>query len=122
MADFTVTLEDIGQGKVLARADSELAKVIEAVAETTKPGSVAVKITIKWENGMALLSGEVSSKVPQHGLPASLFYFGEKGEGTLHREDPRQLSLRNLEPAKPAPLRAIGGGKHEPEPEPTQEE
>jgi hypothetical protein len=65
-------------------------------------------------------------------VPSSLFYFGaEKGDQTLSREDPRQLSLKNIdEPKKPGKLISLDdtrplGEKHpgrdkytEPEPEP----
>jgi len=106
-SNFLITLEEMTEGKVIKRLDEELAKVIEAVGDTTKVGSVTLKLSIKWENAMAMVSADVTTKIPQHGLPASLFYFGNKEDGKLYREDPRQLTLRNLEPKKPAPLRAV---------------
>lgn len=107
IGQFTVTLEELSHGKVLERLDEEIAIVVDAVADTTKKGHLNLKLIVAWENGMAMVTAEVSSKIPRHGLPASLFYFGEQGDGRLHREDPRQMKLKGLDSAPEAPLRSV---------------
>jgi hypothetical protein len=109
MANFLQTLENIGHGALIERLEEELAAVVEAVAETTKPGELSLKLTIKFDAGLANVTAEVKSKAPRHGVPGSIFHFGERGDGRLHREDPRQLPLKGLDRPE-RPLKSIEGG------------
>ena len=100
--DFATFITDLDHGKINQHLTEILAAVVAAVEDTGKVGEVTLKITVKKEGKMAIIGVDVKGKEPKHPLHGTLFYIGENGE--LLRDDPRQLSLKNLD--KP-PLKAV---------------
>ena len=75
-------------------ATSELEKLVKAVQETGKSGTVTIKMKVeKLKDGDTEVKVEmkVSSAIPVADIPAGIYYPGDGG--TLHRTDPRQLSM-----------------------------
>jgi hypothetical protein len=108
--DFATFINDLDYGNVNARLGEQLSKLVAAVNEVGKQGTLTLKIIVKKDSSCALVSAECTTKIPEHPLNGSMFFFGEDGN-SLHREDPRQLKLKNLD--KPA-LRTVDfptGGK-----------
>lgn len=102
--DLTELLTDLDYGKVHQRLSEELSELVGAVEEFGKPGEMMIKLKVRPEGQMALVSVESTVKAPKEPFNASMFYYGENG--SLHREDPRQMNLRGLEPPK---LASVGG-------------
>ena len=96
MAKFLDTIEPIDEGRLILRLDEALSDVVDAVGDTTKDGSVTLKLTVEWKNGRALVSPKIYAEVPRHGVAPATYYFGERGTGGLHRENPNQLPLTNI--------------------------
>lgn len=102
---FATFLVDLSHGEINAKLSEKLAQVTKAVNDTQKPGQLTLKITVKPEGTMAMTHCEVTTKIPEPSMPGTMFFFGD--EGSLHREDPRQLSLREIvTPSQP--LRTVG--------------
>ena len=93
--DFATFLTDIDYGSANQRITEKLAELVEAVEEVDKVGSITIKITVKKENNVAIVSLACSANIPEHPINGSLFFFG--ANGCLLREDPRQLKLKNLD-------------------------
>lgn len=93
--DFATFITEIDYGNVNAKFGEKLSKLIAAVNDTGRSGEMTVKIAVKKEGTMAVVTASSTSKIPEHPLNGSMFFFGEGG--SLHREDPRQLKLKNLE-------------------------
>ena len=100
--DFCDLITSVNHGVAHQELSERLSKVVEAVEETGLAGEITVKIKIRKEGAMAIVNLEAASKVPQHKISPAMFYIGEAG--SLHREDPRQLTLKALE--KP-PIRMV---------------
>lgn len=91
---FAEMLEELGGGEVCGKLDRELEKVCEAVSNTKKAGTLTLTISIKNENGFACIQGKVKGNAPEEDLRGALFYFGK--DGSLLKDDPRQLPLRGV--------------------------
>lgn len=96
--DFVELVKQIDYGKANVRLSKKVTQLIAAVNDTGLAGTLTVKFNIKKENNAAIVSIDATSKIPEHPISGSLFFFGEGG--TLHREDPRQLRLRELDEPK----------------------
>jgi len=105
VVDFCELLAELDHGNVAERLSQDLLKVVEATNKTGKQGTLTVTFKVTKQNGMALIMAETNRKVPEHGLNASMYYFGK--DGSLVREDPRQLSLRTLPDPKPMDAPAL---------------
>ena len=102
--DLCDLITDLDYGQVHQELSRELSELIAAVEEHGKAGSMTLTINVRPEGQMALVQVASSVKAPKKPYNASMFYYGESG--SLHREDPRQMSLRGLEPPK---LATVGG-------------
>lgn len=94
--DFATFITDIDYGKVNAKLGEKLSQLIAAVNEVGKAGTLTLKLNVKKENSVAIVTAECVTKIPEHPLNGSMFFFGEDGQ-SLHREDPRQLSLKDID-------------------------
>jgi hypothetical protein len=104
--DFASTLYDIAEGAIVDQLNRGLAEVVLACELTNKGGAITLTLTVKpLGNGQAQISGAVKLKTPQPTTMPSIFFARE--DGTLTREDPRQLKLRHVE-AKPGEIRIVG--------------
>lgn len=103
--DFAEFITDLANGKVSQKLTEKIAEVAAAVEETGKVGEINIKIQIKKEGTVAVVGTEIKTKIPEHPIHGTLFHFGENG--TLLREDPKQMTLKNLDPK---PLRAVDDG------------
>ncbi len=96
--DFAEWLCELDHGAVNQRLSEKLLQLGSAVQETGLAGTLTIKVSIKREGDMAKADVQVKADVPEHPMHGSLFFFGRSG--SLHRDDPRQLSLRDLAPPK----------------------
>lgn len=100
--DFQDLLTDIDDGKLHTQLTELWPRVVKAVRETNKPGSLTITLNAKLDRGtMVVVTPKVSTKMPAPATGASIFYSDE--EGNLSKHDPKQLPLKNVTP--------IGGGK-----------
>lgn len=99
--DFATFLLDLNYGEVNAALSEKLSKVIAAVNDTGKAGSMTVKFVVKKEGMTATVHADAAVKLPEPAMPATMFFFVPENNGVLCREDPRQLTLREL--AMPSP-------------------
>jgi len=96
--DFTEWLVDLDHGRVVQRLSEKLMVLGSAVQETGLAGTITIKIKLEKEGEMAKADVQVKAEIPEHPMHGSLFFFGKMG--SLHRDDPRQLQLRDLAPPK----------------------
>lgn len=106
-ADFLIQ-----QGRAHEELTEGLHKVIAAVADTGKSGSVTLTIKVdadKKAPGIFRISDNVSLKVPEHDRGTRI-YFKDK-TGNLTRSDPNQPELEGLRdvsaPASPIHLKEV---------------
>lgn len=94
MRPFTDVLRDIRKGRVVDAAGEELAEVVRAVLDTTKPGELTLKLTVKPQgkgDNAVIVSAKLSAKVPQADLPDALFFADLDGD--LLRDDPTHVRM-----------------------------
>lgn len=96
--DFSEFIAELNGGVANAQLTAKLAKVVAAVEEIGKSGSLTVTFNVKKEGAMAIVGVEAKAKVPEHPINGSLYFFG--ANGVLCRDDPRQLKLKNLDAPK----------------------
>jgi hypothetical protein len=92
--DFATFITDLDNGRINQLLTDKMAEVVRAVEETGKVGEVSIRFLMKKEGNMAIVGVDVKQKKPEHALHGTLFYIGQNGE--LLRDDPRQLTLKNL--------------------------
>ncbi len=93
--DFAAFVTDLHYGEINQKLTDRLAEVVRAVENTGRSGELTVKFSVKKEGEMAIIGVDIKAKAPEHPLHGTLFYMG--GNGELLREDPRQLTLKNLD-------------------------
>lgn len=108
--DFAEFITDLDHGRVNQQLGDELQHIAEEVERTGQSGELTIRLKVKREGTMCAITIDSKNKVPKDPMHGSLFYFGSDGQ--LHREDPRQMRLRNL---KDQPVRDLGdnGGSDE---------
>lgn len=98
--DFQDILTDLDDGRVHEQLGELWRKVVQAVKETNKPAELTLKLTAKLERGtMVVVVPKVSSKLPAPATSPTLFYTDD--EGNVHRNDPKQQTLKIVTPIKP---------------------
>lgn len=94
MRPFTDVIRDHRNGKLVAELSERMARVVQAVEETGKPGTITLKLTIKpskGEEGAFKVSPTISQGIPERDLPDALFFSDESG--SLVRESPTQRGI-----------------------------
>jgi uncharacterized protein YbjT (DUF2867 family) len=85
----------INNGATLAELSDELKKVVAAVRQTGKAGSLTLAINVslaaKGSDRVLMVKSEVKSKVPQPDRGVTVFYATD--DNLLVRNDPQQLPL-----------------------------
>jgi len=88
-------LWNLKKGAVLAEIGQNLKEVCTAVQNTGKLGALTITLKIKpLENsdGAVTIDVGLTTKMPKPTLGVSIFYVDD--DGSLHRDDPKQMSLR----------------------------
>lgn len=94
MRPFADVLSEVNRGVVADEAATELAKVVTAVRETGKKGTVRVTLEIapvKGNDQIVQVSGSVDAKLPRPAAPTSFFYPDDTGN--LGRNDPNMFPM-----------------------------
>lgn len=102
------TLRRLDGGCLVDRASDELAKVVQAIESTGKPGSITIKLSLKRVGGGALAAdGRITCVVPKEAPSVTLLF--ATPEGSLITEDPnqRKLDLRQVAAELPRELKSI---------------
>lgn len=111
MRPFTDVLRDHRGGKLVNQLTERLAKVLEAVEETGKAGSITLTLKVspsKGDEDVLEVVPAIKSVVPEADLPKALFY--SDGEGSLLREPPKGGALFSAdERESDEPRRRRGG-------------
>lgn len=106
-------LATMRNGTANDRATDELEKLVKAVQETGKKGSVTLKFNVaKLKDGDTELQVEikVASSIPVADIPKGIYYPGENG--SLHRTDQRQLSMLDHDNGrKDGDINQVGRGR-----------
>lgn len=86
------TLRLLDGGCLVDKASDEIAKLVQAIDATGKPGSITIKVSLKRVGGGALAAdGRISSVIPKDAAPVTLLF--PTPEGALLTEDPNQKRL-----------------------------
>lgn len=110
MRPITDILRDIRRGRVVDDATEKLQRVVEAVIETGKPGTLTLEITVKPQKNDAeqvVLISKVKAKTPEQELPDAIFFVDSDFD--LVRDDPKQREMFEEVPGgrrAPAPVAA----------------
>lgn len=110
MKTFVQTIGEFAEGRTNDELTIALARLVLAVGETGKKGTLTLKLNIEPNaEGLVKLTDEITVKIPQKARGASIFYVG--GDGSLLKRDPRQkeLELRTVATAPAGPPRRVGG-------------
>lgn len=94
MRPFTDVIRDHRNGKLVNSLTERLAKVVAAVQETGKGGSITLSLAIKPSKGdedAFEVVPTISAKLPEADLPKALFYADDSG--SLVRESPVQRGI-----------------------------
>ncbi|MEV0090393.1 hypothetical protein [Streptomyces sp. NPDC050738] len=109
---FAAFLQDQAGGQLHAELSQQLHDLLQAVQETGKGGSIALKLDIKPISGTdgrtVTVTDSVTAKTPKTERPKSIFFLAD--DGNLSRTDPRQPVITGLreatEPITPTMLRS----------------
>lgn len=119
---FQDVLTDIDQGRLHDQLTAAVPKIIEAVKETNRGGSLSLTLNFKPDSkGRVNVSGKVSRKVPEPSLGSTIFYTDDVGYP--HLSDPRQMDLKvvGIRDGKPQTAggdNSGGGNTNDPAPTP----
>ena len=92
--DALAVLKQIRGGDLVFELSEELEKVVAAVKETGKGGTLTLKVGVKpFKGGSMMLNvqGDVTASIPKPNRDPSIFYATERN--TLQRDDPRQTRM-----------------------------
>jgi len=92
---FQETIVQINNGAAVAELSDALEKVVAAVRQTGKSGTIT--LTLKGTSNVLLIESQVKTKLPEPERGMTIFYATE--DNKLVRNDPRQqmLPLRVVE-------------------------
>jgi hypothetical protein len=92
MEELLKFLEELGDGSVMVDLDESLREVAAAAANTGKPGTVTITLTItpRRRDEALEFTGKVAGKAPKHDPVPSLFFLTENG---FSRDNPKQGEL-----------------------------
>lgn len=106
MKAFALFLQDLRDGRAHAEMTTELEKVLAAVRDTGKGGSLTLKIKVKPSGrgndvDKVTITDDITSSLPQLEHGDDMFYLTEDND--LSRNHPRQRSLELREPPSTVP-------------------
>lgn len=97
--DIGEFLAELDAGRVYHVLGDQMGRVVDLVQTHGGKGELTLKLSLTKEGDRAVCEAKIDTKAPHEPVGATLFFFGR--DGGLTREDPRQLSLRELAPQKP---------------------
>lgn len=108
--DFTEVVDAIDAGGLTQELNEKLQKVVQAVRETGKKGSVSLTLSIDMKGAQVEVTSKVKTKAPNPDRPAQFFYYDE--DGNLFGRDPRQTEIDfRSTPEEERTLKSIGGAE-----------
>lgn len=98
--DFQDVLTDLDNGDFHAQLTELLPRVVKAVLETHKAGSITITLGITTDSDRTVLvKPKVSTKMPTKSTHETVLFSDE--EGGVHRHDPRQQAFKVVQMPKP---------------------
>lgn len=102
---FLETLGALRGGRTLDELSDDLAKVVQAVEHTGKPGKLVLSLNVRpprkggGASSYLTIEDDVVTKIPRRDREDTVFF--PLADGSLSRQDPRQgeLQLRGVDPA-----------------------
>lgn len=94
---FAAILQDIRAGQVSEEAAAAMQKLVSAVQEHGKKGTLTLQITVEPMKGnetALAVAGRVTLKAPEPAPKAAIFFADTSGN--LLRDDPRQAAIPGL--------------------------
>lgn len=102
-ADFSAILEELAHGDVNRHASEKLTEVVQAVDATGKKGRIVISLNVTKEGGRCVLEADIKTTKPELSTAPTMFFFGR--EGSILRDDPRQLDLKTIyKPVEPVDM------------------
>lgn len=97
---ITDTLRLLDGGAFLDRCSDELAKLVRAVDETGKGGTLKLELAVKrGTKGAMLIQPNVTAKVPEPKPDATMLWATTEGNLVLDNPKQQKLDLRQVDPA-----------------------
>lgn len=94
MKPITDVLREIRRGRVVDDATLKLQRLVEAVTQTGKAGTLTLELTVKPNKNdkeQVVLISKVKCKTPEEELPEAIFFVDEDFD--LVRDDPKQREM-----------------------------
>lgn len=90
---FTLALGELRKGNAVSDLSAEMARVVQAVTETGKPGELNLKLIIRpnKDGETVSITDKIAPKIPKPDTKATNFFTGEDGQ--LTRDNPRQPDI-----------------------------
>ncbi|HET6613626.1 MAG TPA: hypothetical protein VFG83_16620 [Kofleriaceae bacterium] len=104
--DFADFITDLAHGRVHQQLGEAMQRIVSAVEDTGAEGSLTIKLKVTMDGVCAKVDVDAKEKIPREKMPGSMFFFGQNG--SLHREDPRQLKLKAIDDPQPN-MRVVKG-------------
>jgi len=111
MASYPDTILQLNNGAAVAELTSALTKILAAVRESGKPGSITFTVTVKPASkgvtSVVMVESKIKTQLPEPDRGMTVFYLTD--DNRLVRNDPRQqaLPLRVVEIEQPNELKEI---------------
>ena len=89
---ITDIMRDIARGHFVEQATAELQKIVLAVLEEGKPGTLTIKIKVaKNDENQVFYDAEIDGRLPKQTLARTMFFVDNDGNSV--RRDPRQNEM-----------------------------
>jgi hypothetical protein len=89
---ITDIMRDIARGHFVEQATEELQKIVLAVLEENKTGTLTLKIKVsKNDENQVFYDAEIDGKMPKQTLARTMFFVDSEGNSV--RRDPRQTDM-----------------------------
>lgn len=92
--NFMEFMTSFRRGQLLAQADEQLEKIVEAMAETGGDGELTIKLPLKFNKGGQIeITPKITSKVPHQPIGMGIYFVDH--DSRLSRRDPDQLDIED---------------------------
>jgi hypothetical protein len=105
---FTSVLGQLDDGKVAEELTRQLREVVRACEASKQNGAINLKLTIKPEGRQFIIDSKITPTVPAVKPELSMFFADE--DGSLRKDDPKQVPLRHVDVKPSGPLRSVSPG------------
>ena len=103
--EFIEILTDLDDGRVHEELTRKIRDVVIGARDAQQPGKLTLTITIKPDGRQFVVLPKVKAEIPTAKAGQTMFFADDKG--TLRKDDPKQVPLRNV-PARPTEIRSVG--------------